>query len=180
MNEKAPEFSRIVNIAHLPSCGSEEELEATPTERAALAERFGIVGISSLVANLRLNHQEKHIVKVAGEVSVVVSQRCVVTLEPIEQKLDINIDSVFVPEKQHEENGNTDEISLNGGDETDVETYSGGKIDIGELVSQCVGINIDPYPRKNDVGLVNAKFGIQQEKPNPFEELANMIKTKEK
>ena len=56
------------------------------------------------------------------------------------------------------------------------EFYSGGKIDLGEMVAQHLGINIDPYPRKPDAALPTTEFGAIIEKPQPFASLAKIAK----
>ena len=55
--------------------------------------------------------------------------------------------------------------------EEEIDTYSGGKIDLGELVAQQMGITIDPYPRKEGAALPKTEFGPKIEEPHPFADL---------
>ncbi|MDR3424829.1 MAG: DUF177 domain-containing protein [Alphaproteobacteria bacterium] len=175
MNEIVPEFSRPLSVARLPPQGAEERLEAKPTERKALAERFDLVDLRALKAQLNLTPEAQHAVIVTGIIEANYIQRCVVTLEPIETHLDLKIDVTFFPEQQREEG----EI-LSPGDEIDdeVEFYAGGKIDIGELVAQQLGVAIDPYPRKADATLTRTEFGAKSEKPHPLAALTEAVKNK--
>ena len=55
----APEFSRPVRIRPLP--GDAMHIEASDAERTALAQRFGLPGITSLTATIELEHDGKAI-----------------------------------------------------------------------------------------------------------------------
>ncbi len=172
MNEPLPEFSRVVSVTRIPPKGSEENIEAKPAEKEALARRFALLDLPLLKAGLTLVPDVKQAVSVKGLIEAEVVQSCVVTLEPVESSLKIPVDSVLVPT----ENASSDPQEIVFDDNSD--TYENGRIDIGELVSQYLGVNLDPYPRKKGAQLGAAEFGKKPEKLKPFAKLAAALKSK--
>ena len=177
MSETLPEFSRVFNVDRIRAAGGDEALEAKPAERTALAERFGLVDLPVLKATLSMRAAPRDAVAVKGTIEADVVQTCVVTLEPVASHLDIPVDLIFVPQNLQNEGAGAPYLE----DETqDFEYFAGGRIDLGEIVAQNVGINLDPYPRKPDAALPAASFGPADEgKPQPFAVLAQVLKNKE-
>jgi uncharacterized metal-binding protein YceD (DUF177 family) len=174
-NAPVPEFSRVITIARISQKGTEERLEAKPAERAALAERFDLIEIPALKAEIMLIQGPQQTIAATGLIEAEVIQRCVVTLEPISSRLAIDVDVTFAPQ---EANLNIDKAFKEMGLDDDFEFFSGGKIDIGELVAQQLGVSIDPYPRKANAALVVAEFGGKDEKRRPFAKLSAALKSK--
>ena len=173
MNELAPEFSRIIQPEKLSPTGREEVLEPKPTERLALAKRFDLIELQRLVATLSLKPELRGAVAVKGRVEADVVQRCVVTLEPLSSHLDMAINMIFVPESL--QRGGAGSPDIENSDE-DVEYYAHNKIDLGELIAQHLGINLDPYPRKPDAALEQTEFGQPDQNPHPLAQLAVLTK----
>ncbi|MFA5041641.1 MAG: DUF177 domain-containing protein [Bdellovibrionales bacterium] len=173
--KQVPEFSRVINVSRIPPKGAEENIEAKPNERKALAERFGLVDLPLLTAKVMVTPERQQKVSVSGTLNAKVVQTCIVTLEPIENSLTLEVEAFFVPaECQKTDPKAPLEIEL----DDDSEPFSDGKIDIGELVAQTLGIGIDPYPRKKGATLGSVEFGKKAEKQRPFAKLANVVKTK--
>jgi uncharacterized metal-binding protein YceD (DUF177 family) len=177
MAEPVPEFSRPVSTARIPPNGVEEALEAKPGERAALAKRFELVEIKSLKAQLDVLPEGQQIFAVTGKIEADIVQQCVVTLEPLAAHIDIDVATTFIPAERHQEGAGSPHPD-DTEDEYDV--YSGGKIDLGEMVAQHLGVNIDPYPRKTNVAPVAAEFGAKTAKTQPFAQLADAVKNRKK
>jgi uncharacterized metal-binding protein YceD (DUF177 family) len=173
MNEQNPEFSRIISIARIPPKGVEEALEAKPSERAALAKRFDLFDLTTLKAKLTLTPGSQDSVTVKGKLNASYVQNCVVTLEPLTTHLDLDIDVTFFPSEgsQNEADCAPDEL------DEEFESFSGGKIDLGELVAQQLGVNIDHYPRQPDAILTETEFGAKLETEHPFATLSTGVKT---
>jgi uncharacterized metal-binding protein YceD (DUF177 family) len=176
VTDLVPEFSRILSVARLSPKGVEEYLEAKPAERKALAKRFDIVEVKSLKAFLTLIPKPQEVIDVTGKIEVTIVQNCVVTLEPLVNRMELEINLTFVPEEQNDKGGGEaviDDLS------DEIEVFSGGKIDIGEMVAQQVGVNIDPYPRKPNAVLPVTEFGaLSEKKPQPFAKLVDVMKDK--
>lgn len=133
---KRPEFSRPHRLAaerrHLV-------LEANPAECAALAERFGILGVTALRAELDLAPEPGGVVRARGRLAAAVEQACVVTLDPVAQTVDAALDLRILPEGTPP--GDDDPESPD-----EIES-AGGQVDLGEAVAEQLALALDPYPR---------------------------------
>jgi hypothetical protein len=134
----APEFFRPLALGRVGPEGRTERLEANGAERAALARRFGIPGIDRLHATLRLEPEEDGAIRVAGRLEAAVVQHCVVTLEPVAQRVAEDIAFRVLPAGREPADGpdDLDEIET----ENDV-------VDLGEAVAEQLALALDPYPR---------------------------------
>lgn len=170
------EFSHPLGIDKIPAAGLVKTLKPTEAERKSLAERFDLVELSNLTADLTIHPAGlDETINVTGLLTADVVQTCVVTLDPLPGHIEHTINVLFMPEEIAEPE---DEASTLEMDTEDTETIINGTIDLGELVAQNLGIALDPYPRKPGIGLVEAEFG--EEKPpvtdNPFAKLAEWKK----
>lgn len=145
----APEFSRPIAVSALPAEGIVREIGAEPEERAALARRFGIVGIEAFSARLRvtpLSVGGAAGARVMGRFSARVRQTCVVTLEDFDAEVAEDLRLDFLPAIDLEEAG---EAVFDP--EEDVEPLEGDVLDLGELVAQYLSLALDPHPRRPGV-----------------------------
>jgi uncharacterized metal-binding protein YceD (DUF177 family) len=165
-----PEFPRPVRLGPDPR---EVALEATPTECAALAKRFGILGIGALSARLRLVPEPGGTVRVRGTLAASVEQLCVVTLEPVTQAVEAPVDLRILGEGEvpaDDDPDSPDEIES-----------AGGVADLGEAVAEQLSLALDPYPRAPGAELPPSlrsgpETGEPEEpgRPNPFAKLARL------
>ncbi|MDW8314441.1 MAG: DUF177 domain-containing protein [Rhodovarius sp.] len=142
-----PEFSRPFRLSALPAAGEEITLEADAAERAALARRFGLIALDRLEARLQLRPDAAGGVAVSGRLSARLTQACVVTLEPVVQRIEESIAFRILPEGQHP--------SEDPQAEDEVES-EGGMAELGEVVAQHLSLAIDPYPRAEGAVLPEA------------------------
>lgn len=175
MKPPLPEFSRIVSISRVPPKGLDESLEAKPVERKALSDRFSLVELSLLKAQLTLQPASNKTFVLTGFIEADVVQPCVVTLDPLTSHLKIPMNMILLPaESQDEEEGLKDLDDI----QTETDVFVEGKIDLGEIVAQQLGIHIDPYPRRKDAALTKTKAGREIQIEHPFASLADALKTK--
>ena len=137
-------------------------LSITPDKEARqnLVKRLGILGVDSIKADLELNREQGGmVVHVKGHILATLSQSCVVTLDPVKTKVNETFDAWYADpdqaialakvkhDKQVKANGETPIIN----EQEDPEKIIGGKIDLGEVVTQHLSLAIDPYPHKEGV-----------------------------
>lgn len=159
MNEPTSPIALPVNVARLPHRGLPVVIQPDEEQRRTLAEIHGLDGVPAFRADLEVTAWKRHGVRVSGRVSATVAQTCVVTLEPMENTVDEEIDAVFLPDSSklgREGFGQGGEIVLDPEGDDSPETFSGDWIDVGALAEQFFGLGIDPYPRKEEVGKVPA------------------------
>lgn len=93
-----PEFSRPVPVDQLPSKVSRRSIEAEPGERAALAERLGLVELTALSAKIELEPLARSgFIRVNGRLTARVVQSCVVTLAPLAAVVEEEFELTFAP-----------------------------------------------------------------------------------
>lgn len=151
-----------VNVARLQRSGLPVWLEADAQQRAELAAQHGLLGVDSFRIDVVVAPWKGDGVKVTGRVAATISQACVVTLEPVEARIDEPIDTVCVPEGSKLavpgwiERG---EIVLDAEGPDTPETFTGDSIDVGALAEEFFALAIDPYPRKSGASIESATAG---------------------
>lgn len=141
------ELSRRVAAADVGERPLTVEIAASPDERRALAERFGLAALDRLEGRARLSRAPArggggHVLRVEIEFAAEAAQTCVVTLEPAPARLaesGLVVEFAAGPEPR--------EVVLppEGGDPP--EPLEGDSVDVGELLAQQFGLALDPYPR---------------------------------
>lgn len=170
----APEFSRPVRLKAIP----EEPLvlEADAAERQALAERFGIVAIESLRAEIALEPEKKGKVSAHGSLDAQIVQACAVSGDEFPVAIEEDLGFVFVPAQQRAPTEQEDEeieieIEL-AGEELDEIEYEGDSFDLGEAVAQSLALAIDPYAEGPGADEARKRAGIVADDAKPSGPLA--------
>ena len=86
--EQKSEVERIVDLDRMGPGGAALEVVASDGERAALAKRFGFLGLPSLSARVTVDRRPGGQVVVEGRLRGRIVQACVLTLDPVTQELD--------------------------------------------------------------------------------------------
>jgi uncharacterized metal-binding protein YceD (DUF177 family) len=168
-----PEFSRPIRLDTLgpePRCF---EIEASEAERAALAERFGLVSIGRLSAEAVLTRTGAT-VTAAGALAAEVVQSCAATAEPVPETVAERFRIEFQP--QPAATVPEEEVEL-GERELDIVFYEGAAIDLGEAVAETLSLSLDPYPRSPAAEPALKAAGVRSEEQaraesSPFAGLA--------
>ncbi len=146
-----PEFSRPFNAERLNDSQRIEKIVANKSECEALAKRLEIPAVLALSAELTMERVEdaKQLVDVRGTLTAKVVQSCVVTLEPVTQDVVAPFDTLFASEGYVQR-----WLKDNPHDEYEApEALDGTWLDMGELVTQFLILELDPYPRCEGVEL---------------------------
>lgn len=154
----APEFSRPERIDTIGERARRVAIEATPDERTALAQRFGLAALDALSADFEVRREAAGIT-VTGRVRGAVTQHCVVTGDPVPAVIDEMVALRFVPEDQL---GAGEEIEIEG-DALDTIGYAGGAIDLGEAAAETLALALDPFPRSPAAAQVLRDAGVLSE-----------------
>ncbi len=152
------------NVARLPQKGLPVVVDADETQRAALAEAHGLLSVERYRAELLVTKWKRNGVKVSGRVEADITQACIVSLEPVEAKIDEEVEAVFLPEdsKLGREGFHAGgEILLDAEGPDAPETFSGDSIDVGALAEEFFGLAIDPYPRKTGAAVAAAGDDVE-------------------
>ena len=151
------EFSRPLSPESLGEKGKVLSIEANADERSRLAQRLGLDGLDALSAEIRLTLRSGgRMVRLEGTFKALVRQICVVTLEPVEDRIEGSIERIY--DTTFEELENEEEnIDMDG--ENPPDPLIGGKIDAGEAVAEQLALEINPFPRKKGTTFADYSAG---------------------
>ena len=152
ITDKTDPWRVPVSVAQIPETGLHRDIEADLSARKAMAEIAGLREIASAHASFDITPNSGGRFHVTGRVRARIGQTCVVTLDPIENDIDEEIDLIFAPPEQITELADlVDERSESEVEIPDPpEPIMGGVIDLGRLATDALFLGIDPYPRRPD------------------------------
>lgn len=136
-----------IRLDSMPPDGRQLHLVVEAEERALLAKQLGVSAIERLDVGL-LAVRFRGGMRVTGDLSAVVVQPSVVTLEPVRQVISESIDRIFLPggEKSYAGPAGAEIfVDLDGEDIPD--HFEGPEADLSDLVIETLALAIDPYPR---------------------------------
>ncbi|WP_028464870.1 YceD family protein [Nisaea denitrificans] len=175
-NTQNIELSRPVRIKDLKKRVTYVDIEASPEECQALAQRFRLPGIAELKAKARIERLGRdRAVRIDGTIMARLAYLSVVSLEPFETVIEDSFSEILSSEAAPK----TDtEIELTPDDEN-MGLIEDGGFDLGEVLSQNLALLLDEHPRKpgeEDApdGVVWADEDIEEAVPNPFSVLSEM------
>jgi uncharacterized metal-binding protein YceD (DUF177 family) len=134
-----------VVVADLPLEGEEFNLVPDAATRAELARLAGVLAVPSLEANLHVAPDGGGGAIVRGPLRGVVTQECVVTLEPFDNPISEEIFVRFAPPDSIAEESDR---SIDFGSEDPPDPLVGGAFDLADVVAEFLSLAVDPYPRK--------------------------------
>ncbi len=161
-------LTTVLKLDELSPAGLALTLVPTPDEQAALAERFGLLEPPELHAELTVRTEGED-VRVFGRLRAHAVQACVLSGAPVPEDIEEAIDTLY---RRLPANDPHAEIELSE-DDLDIEPLAGGQIDLGELVAQCFGVALNPYPHASGDAVAEARRFVSDEEAeairrNPF------------
>jgi len=165
--------------------GRHFDLVADQDVRAAVARLASLRDLPRLAATFDVTRYGASGLRVTGRVSATVGQTCVVTLEPLANEVEEDVDLLFAPppptveptaKETAKESARQKEVFTSpekpqrNWDEP--EPLVGGGIDLGALAIEFLILGLDPYPRKP--GAVFQPPQDVKPDPGPFAALAGL------
>lgn len=179
------EWSHFVDVDDLGESGIRVQIAPNAQQKTDLARRLDVAAVEDIAADMTVSPSKGGIIHVTGRFTAKIEQTCVVTLEPLHNVIEEEIDGWFSDQdqmvsfakvkKDQQVRKAHAEVELLDESE-DPEQVINGRIDLGELVTQHLSLSIDPYPHKE--GAVH-KYTDENKKAdktspvrrNPFEVL---------
>lgn len=161
MDKVIPELHRPVPTDRIGPQALENTVNASASERAALAQRLGIPAILRLRCHFWLTSGPGATFEAAGHLQARVVRSCVLTLDEFEAEVEERFRLRFVPSGTESDDPDPeleDEVA-----------YEGGVLDLGEAAAEQLALALDPYPRKPGATL---PVGDATEPEHPFAALA--------
>ena len=160
--EPAP-LSRIFKVDEIKA-GASGEIIATEAEINAIAGLLDLVQLEGLTFDYRLNHGGGRL-RLTGRLKADVTQTCVVSLDPVDARIDVPLEIGFWPEALLQTSESSAELPgsvvlLDG-----AEPIVCGQIDLGRVGYETLATSLDPYPKREGVS-----FDWSQGEPNQAQE----------
>ena len=153
-------------------------LSANAAERAAIAKRLNLLALDRFEARLIAARWGAGGVRLEGVMTAEVAQACVVTLQPVPERLEEPVLARFAKDAPTP----TTEADLNDYDLLDPDAPdppdplpADGRVHIGELLIQLLSVALDPYPRAEGAtleGTGEGEAGAKSGADHPFAALA--------
>jgi uncharacterized metal-binding protein YceD (DUF177 family) len=177
--EHKSEIERIVDLDRTGANGAALEIVASDTERAALAKRFGFLGLPAFSARVTVDRRPGGQIVVEGRLRGRIVQACILTLDPVTQDLDETFRIVFRQDLAEERDPESGEALVSAQADAP-EPLPGNLLDVGEIVAEQLSLAADPYPRKPGVKLEDVmpkprkdgRHGRHEPRRHPFAGLA--------
>ncbi|MDR7103821.1 DUF177 domain-containing protein [Croceicoccus sp. BE223] len=167
MTVELSELSRWIAVRQ--SEGRHVAVSADAAERARLSERFDIVRVDSLDAEVTLG-KDGAAITANGTLRARIVQSCAVSGEDLEVAIDEPLRLRFVPEGE----ASDEEIELEA-DELDEIPFTGDRFDLGEAIAQSLALAIDPFLTGPEAERVRREVGLAEpERENPFAALKGL------
>ena len=168
-DEILPEYSRVVSLKDLGKDEMRLDLVASTEECAALARRFELSAIAGLRATGGLWRLGGGRVRLRAKLKAEVSQTCVVTLDPVVNQIEEDLDILF-----ETDTNDLAALDMSFDPTSDREPLTGDSLDVGEIVAEELALSLVPYPKKHDIALETGPGEEARDHPRggPFEALA--------
>jgi len=177
--EQKSEIERIVDLDRIGGGGTALEIVASEGERAALAGRFGFLGLPAFSARVTVDRRPGRQIVVEGRLRGKIVQACILSLDPVTQELDETFRIIFKQDLAEERDPESGEAVLSAQADAP-EPLPGNLLDIGEIVAEQLALAADPYPRRPGVKLEDVlpkprqagRPGRNEQRRHPFAGLA--------
>lgn len=143
-----PEFSRPIRAEAVAAEGEQITIEADEAERRHLADRFALIELPALRAELRLDPLGHGAFALRGRFQADVVQRCVVTEQPLPAHVEGVVERRFAPAEELPLPPREEEVTAD--EEEPPEPIIDGVIELGEPVAEELALALDPFPRAAD------------------------------
>lgn len=162
-------------------------VECDKKECLAIAERLGILSLESLKGVFSLKMLSADRVLVKGHIEAVLEQACVITSEPVYEKIDEDFLLRFIPQFQMPHDDDIFDLEALLEDEADDVPHDGRMVDVKKALYEQLALCLNPYPRKEGSGLEKfvdyapseEEYSLEENsekisKKNPFEVLKKL------
>lgn len=141
-------LSRTFAVENIPDQGLRGILEASKQECTDVANFLDLPAIGSIVLEYDIERAGLDRFRVSGRLLADVTQSCVVTLEPVDGRIDERLELEFWPPEdvwrlEHRAEQEGFAVPIDG-----PEPVLDGIFDIGHLAYEHLATALDPYPRK--------------------------------
>jgi Large ribosomal RNA subunit accumulation protein YceD len=140
-------WSVPIAFTDVPETGRHFDLSADERTRSAIAELAGLRALPRLEAAFDVSRRGRDGLHVAGRVSATVGQTCVVTLDPVDNEIEEQVDLAFAP-AMAAAMSDSGKAAVEMAAEERPEALVADTVDLGAIAVEFLILGIDPYPRR--------------------------------
>lgn len=160
-------------IADMPASSRTYSRDASPQELAAIAAGLELIACSQLQAGYTIRTLGGGRYKLTGHCKSEVTQACVITLEPLVDRVAFDLDVEFAPDPSLRlPDAAADEIEVSS--LPDIEPIENGSLDVGRVVFEALAASLNPYPKKPDAAFSFDDPRATDPRSHPFAVLAQL------
>ena len=154
------------------------KITATDEEKQLLCDRFSLLAIDSLEGSMSVLHRSgDDAIVVKGSLQAAVTQRCVVTLAPVNETVETDFEVLMV--SADKANAWDEEEKYLDDDFPEYDAIEDNILYLGDIFAQTLSINLDPYPKAENAELQGLGPNVtaneaELERPNPFSVLSKL------
>lgn len=149
-------LQRFFDLGELTLSGSEVAIVAAPDELQRLARWLDVVAVKRCEAAVSLSRQSQSRFSYEAELLADIVQNCVVTLEPLESRVERVIGrTLHFTDRLQRSSG---VLSISPGEEEGPEEIESLRYDLAVPLLEELSLSIDPYPRKQ-----GAEFALKDQ-----------------
>ena len=137
------------------------ELHPTATQRKAIAKQLGLIDVRKLRFTGKLMPSGNADWRLTGELGATVAQSCVVSLTPINSRIDVPVSRLFVAKLPMSDDPD-DEYEIA---ETDESEPLGAYIDLSQVMAEALSLALPLYPKADDANLMTTTFTEEGKTP---------------
>lgn len=168
----------VVRIDEVPTEGRKYTFSADEQTRKVLAQNSAATQVSQFEGFVEIRPIRGGL-EAKGKLTARLHQPCVITLEPVDEEIDVAIERIYLrgeePEMDLTANG---EVFVDLEVNADTEWFNADKIDLSDFIYEQYLLNIDPYPKKQGAELPNVKDDEDPGELSPFAALSALKQTK--
>ncbi len=139
------EIERLIDLDKLGPNGAALEITTSENERAALAKRFGFMGLPAFSARITVDRKPGGQVVVEGRLKGRIVQACILSLDPVTQELDDAFRLVFAENVTEDLDPESGEAVLNANGDAP-EPLTGNMLDVGEIAAEQLSLTAIRIP----------------------------------
>jgi len=141
-------FAKPINVNKVKSQGMREKIKATGSDCQQLAETLKLDNLHSLTLTCLIKPWKKGGVAISGEITAVIEETCVVTLESFKTEITEPIERYF--ERATNDQSAAPVLELDDIDDVP-DVIENTHIDIGAIAIETLALLLSPHPRKPGV-----------------------------
>ncbi len=163
----------IVNLDRLPKLGKHLKIQADKEQLERIAKASNVSSVGRFSADFNIA-RIKGGVQVKGQLSAEITQPCVITLDPVHQRIDEDLERVFLPaptdlgKDAGVENAPGSEAYIDLAEEDIPDYFDGPIFDLAGYLLETFAMAIELYPHAPGAQMSKEQQGDDPAKLSPF------------